>query len=282
MPRRQPQSARFVRVLARLVALAGPCVPGIAYGTEMTLVGLLTEAAAPALQTAAPSNDPLLASSELLNRGLASASTEMQRRGPAWLERLRFDLSFDPTLQPRYSLSMTQPLLASPYHVSSIDLQGRVVYDTAGAIGGDFGLQYRGRWYDQDVGLGVQGGVEDHGLEEVQRYSLGAELSLRSLEVRTNLYDDVAAHPATGEAAERPLDGYDLEIGTQIPFVPWAWVSASRFWQLAVNGETVGTHDRVSLRLTPLAPLEIETGAEAEGKARSGFAWLRWRLQLGD
>ena len=40
--------------------------PGIAYGTEMTVVGLLTEAAAPALQAAAPSNDPALAGQELL------------------------------------------------------------------------------------------------------------------------------------------------------------------------------------------------------------------------
>ena len=113
MPRRQPRSARIARVVARLFALLGACVPGIAYGTEMALVGLLTEAAAPALQAAAPSNDPALAGSELLNRSLTSASTQMQRRGPAWLERLHFDLSFDPAFQPRYALELTQPLLAS-------------------------------------------------------------------------------------------------------------------------------------------------------------------------
>jgi hypothetical protein len=282
MPRRQPHSARFRRAVARILAIAGACVPGIACATEITLVGLLTEAAAPALQAAAPSNDPVLAGRELLNRSLASASTQIQRFGPDWLERVRFDLSFDPLFQPRYSLAMTQPLLASHYHDSALDLNGRIVYDTAGATGGDLGLHYRGRWYDQDVALGVEGGVEHRKLEAFQRYRLGAEFRLRPLEVRTNLYDDVPAHPASREIAERRLDGYDLEIGAQLPFVSWAWVWATRCWQIAVNGETVSTHDRISLRLTPLAPLEIETGAETTAELRSWFARLRWRMQLGD
>jgi Inverse autotransporter, beta-domain len=282
MPRRQPHSARLTRAIARILAIAGATVPGIACATEITLVGLLTEAAAPALQAAAPSNDPVLAGRELLNRSLASASTQIQRFGPDWLERVRFDLSFDPAFQPRYSLTMTQPLLASHYRDSTLDLHGRVIYEAAGATAGDLGLHYRGRWNDQDVSLGVEGGVEDRRLEEFQRYRLGAELSLRPLKVRTNLYDDVPAHPASRKIAERRLDGYDLEIGAQIPFVPWAWVWATRFWQMAVNGQTVSTHDRVSLRLTPLAPLEIETGAETAAEVRSWFARLRWSLQLGD
>lgn len=282
MPRRQPHSTRLARVVATLFGLAGTCVPGIADGAETKLVQLFMEAAAPALQAAAPSNDPVLAGRELVNRSLATAFTQMQRVGPPWLERVRFDLSFDPAFQPRYSLSVTQPLLASPYHDSAIDLHGYVVYDTAGRTGGDVGLRYQGRWHDQDVTLGVQGGVEDRWLEEFERYRFGAELRLRPLEVRANLYDDVPAHPVRRQIAERRLDGYDLEIGARIPFVPWAWLRANRFWQIAVNGETVSTRDRISLRLTPLAPLEIETGTQSQTEDRSWFAWLRWRMKLGD
>jgi hypothetical protein len=283
MPRRQPHAARLARVVAPLLALAVGYIPGgIARGAEITLVQLLAEAAAPALKAAAPSNDPVLAGRELLNRSLASTFTQMQRFGPPWLERVRFDLSFDAAFQPRYSLATTQPLLASSYHDSAVDLHGRVVYDAAGRTGGDIGLRYQGRWYDQEVALGVQGGVEDLWLQEFQRYRVGAELRLRPLEVRAHLYDDVPAHPATRQIAERRLDGYDLEIGAPIPFVPWAWLRANRFWQIAVNGETVSTRDRVSLRLTPLAPLEIETGTQGEAEVRSWFARLRWRMKLGD
>jgi hypothetical protein len=63
--------------------------------------------------------------------------------------------------------------------------------------------------------------------------------------------------------------------------VPWAWVWANRLWQIDMDGETVSMHDRVSLRLTPLAPLEIETGAET-ADVHSWFARLRWCVPLGD
>ena len=281
MPRRQPHSARLARAAVMLFVLAGACGPGVAFGSEINVVQWFTQAAAPALQAAAPSNDPVLAGREMLNRSLAGAFTQLQRVGPPWLERVRFDLSFDPEFQPRYSLSATQPLLASTYHHSAIDLHGRLVYDTTGRASGDLGLRYQGRWHDQDVMLGVRGGVEDRWLQELQRYSLGAELRLRSLEVRANLYDDAPAYPATRQIAERRLDGYDLDAGAQIPFVPWAWLRANRLWQIAVNSETVSIRDRISLRLTPLAPLEIETGAESQAETRSWFARLRWRMKLG-
>jgi hypothetical protein len=243
---------------------------------------MFAQAAAPALQAAAPSNDPMLASREVLNRTLESVSTQMQRLGPLWLERVRVDLSFDPLLQPRYALAATQPLLASRYRDSAVDLHGSIVYDTAGQTAGAVGLHYRGRWYERDLTLAVQGGAEDHRLEEFQRFSLDAELHLRPLEVRARVYDDVPARPATSAIAGRRLDGYELAIGAQVPYVPWASLRAERFWQMATNGEAVTACDRVSLRLTPLAPLAIEAGAQTEAEVHSGFARLSWSMALGD
>jgi hypothetical protein len=281
MPRRQPHSTRGTRVATTLFVLAA-CLPDVAFATEVDLVRWFSDAAAPALQAAAPTNDPVLASRELLNRGLAGGFAQLQRVGPPWLARVRLDLSFDPMFQPRYALAASQPLLVSAHRDASIDLHGRVVYDTAGRTGGDVGVRYQGNWYDHDVALGVQGGVEDRWLEELQRYRFGAEARLSPLEVRVNLYDDVPAHPASRQIAARRLDGYDLEVGVPLPFVPWARLRASRFWQLAVNGDAVTTRDRVSLRLAPLSPLEIETGTQSEAEARSWFTQLRWRMKLGE
>ena len=282
MPRRQPPSTRRARVATTLCVLAVACLPDIALATEIGVVSWFSDAAAPALQAAAPTNDPVLAGRELLNRGVAGAFTQVQRVGPDWLARVRFDLSFDPMFQPRYTVTATQPLLASAYHDASIDLHGRVVYDAAGRTAGDVGLRYQGRWYDHDLALGVQSGVEDRRLEHLQRYSFGAELHLSSFEVRANLYDEVPEHPASRQIAERRLDGYDLDVGAPIPFVPWARLRASRFWQLAVNGDTVTTRERISLRLTPLSPLEIETGAQSAADEGSWFTQLRWRMKLGE
>ena len=281
MPRRQPQSTRVTWVATTIFVLTEALSATNAAAAESGLMQLLAEAAAPALQAAAPSNDPMVAGRELLNRSLASGFAEAQRAAPPWLQGMRFQLSFDAAFQPRYALSITEPLWASSYHDSTLALEGRLVHDAAGGSGGDGGLRYHGEWYDQDVTLAVQGGIEDRWLQEFQRYRLGAELLMQSLEVRANLYDEVPAQPATREIAERRLDGYDLEIGAQMPFVPWVWLRASRFWQVALNGTTVDTRDRISLRLTPLAPLEIETGTRSHTAAeRSRFAHLRWRLRL--
>ena len=281
MPRRQPHSTRRTRAATTLVALAAACLPTSAFATDVDLARWFSDAAAPALQAAAPTNDPVLAGRELLNRGLAGAFTQLQQVAPPWLARVRFDLAFDPAFQPRYSLAASQPLLASARHDAAIDLHGRVVYDAAGQTGGDLGLRYQGRWYDYDVTLAVQGGLEDRWLMELQRYSFGAELRLSALEVRASLYDDVPQHPASSQIAARRLDGYDLEVGAQVPFVPWARLRASRFWQVAVNGESVTTRDRVSLRLTSLSPLEIEAGTQSHAEDRSWFTQLRWRVRLG-
>jgi Inverse autotransporter, beta-domain len=279
MPRRQPHSTRRARVAAMLIVLAAAFRPDLAGAAETDIVRWFSDAAAPALEAAAPTNDPGLAGSELVNRGVAGAFTQLQRDAPPWLDRVRFEVSFDPAFQPRYTLAATQPLMASAHHDASIDLHGRLVHDASGQTGGDVGLRYQGRWYDHDVTLGVQGGVEDRWREELRRYSFGAELRLSPLEARGTVYNDVPARPAGGEI-ERRLDGYDLEVGAQLPFVPWARLHASRFWQTAVDGETT-TCDRVALRLTPLSPLEIETGAQSEAEDRSWFTQLRWRMELG-
>jgi hypothetical protein len=281
MPRRQPHSTRRTRVAPMLIVLAVVFRPDLAGGAKADIVRWFSDAAAPALEAAAPTNDPGLAGSELINRGVAGAFAQPQRDGPLWLDRVRFDLSFDPAFQPRYTLAATQLLMASAHHDASIDLHGRLVHDASGQTGGDLGLRYQGRWYDQEVTLGVQRGVEDRWREELRRYSFGAELRLSPLEARGTLYNDIPARPATRDIGERRLDGYDLEVGAQLPFVPWARLHASRFWQTAVDGDTVTTCDRVALRLTPLLPLQIETGTQSEAEDRSWFTQLRWRMELG-
>jgi hypothetical protein len=281
MPRRQPHLTRHAWVAPTLFVLAAACRPDLAGATQTDVVRWFSDAAAPALQAAAPTNDPVLAGRELINRSVAGGFTQLQRVGPAWLDRVDFDVSFDPAFQPRYTLGVTQPLMASANRDASIDLHGRLVHDASGQTGGDIGLRYQGRWYDRDVTLGMQGGVEDRWLEALRRYSFGAEFRLSPLEARVTLYDDVPARPATAQVAERRLDGYDLEVGARVPFVPWARLGASRFWQTAIDADTATTCDRITLRLTPLSPLELETGAQSEAEDRSWFTQLRWRMELG-
>ena len=266
-----------------ICGLAAVCLPDHAWGADSGLMRWLGTAAAAALQATAPTNDPSLASRELLNRGLAGALAQVPKVAPAQLPRLNLGLSFDPALQPRYALSATQPLLARTRHETAIDLHGQVVYDTSGRTDGILGLRYHNRWDDQDVSLDVQGGREDQYLVGLQRYRLGAAGRLNSLEVRANLYDDVPARPASHEIARRRLDGYDLGVVAPLPFLSGTRVQASRSWQVAVNGETVTTGDRISLVLNPLLALEIKTeNTQSQPQERAWFTQLRWRVKLDE
>jgi hypothetical protein len=278
----RPHSARRARVAALLCGIAAACLPDSARGADRELVRWLGDAAAPALQVAAPTNDPLLAGRELLSRGLAGALTRARQVAPERLARLNLGVSFNPALQPRYVVSATQRLLTRARHESAIDLHGQVAYDKVGRTDGDLGLRYQGRWHDQNVSLDVQGAIEDRWLVGLQRYRLGAEGHLSSLEVRANLYDDVPARPASDEIARRRLDAYDLQVGAPLPLVSGVRVQASRSWQVGVNGETVTTADRVGLSLNSLLALEIKTdNTQSQLQERAWSTQLRWRVNLG-
>jgi hypothetical protein len=281
MPRRQPHAARLVRVAVASIVIAATFAPSAAVGEEVDVAQWFTDAVAPALQAAAPTNDPALAGREALGRGLSGAFRQLQRVGPPWLQSMRFSVSFDPSFQPGYTVSATQPLLRTPDHDASLDLGARVVHDPAGRTGASLGLRYDGRIDGHRLGFGLEGTVEDLWLQDVERYALGAELRLSSLEVRARLFDDVPEVAPTRPIADRRLNGYDLEINAGIPYLPWARLSAHRFWQIEATGQRQTTRDRLSLRLTPLAPLEVETGTQGEAELRSWFARLRWRIELG-
>jgi hypothetical protein len=274
------QPARLARAAAASIAVAGTCAPSGASGAGVDLVQWFTDAAAPALYAAAPANDAALAARETLNRGLSGAYSQLQRVGPTWLRSVDVSISFDPTFQPSYALSGALPLLRSVDRDVAIDLYGRVLHDTTGRTGGHLGLRYQGRLQNRHVTVGLQGEIENNWLQYVERYTLGTELSLDQIEVRGSVFDDVPQHPATRRIAERRLDGYEIAIGVGIPYLRWAWLEVNRFWQMAADGETAITRDRLSLRLMPLLPLEIETGTQGEAGFRSWFAQLRWRVRL--
>jgi hypothetical protein len=111
MPRRQPYAARLAAIAVASLVVATLCAPGRARGAEVDLVQWLTDAAAPALLAAAPTNDPALAARESLKLGLSGAFSQLQRIGPTWLQNVRLDVSFDPLFQPSYaSLDHSAPV----------------------------------------------------------------------------------------------------------------------------------------------------------------------------
>ena len=90
---------------------------------------------------------------------------------------------------------------------------------------------------------------------------------------------------APGKSRDRlgaGLDGYDLGGGARpLPFLSEARVQASRSWQIAVDGATATTTDRIDLWLTPLLAVGIQTDTHSQPEERAWFTQLRWRVKLG-
>lgn len=281
MPRRLPCFVRRAGVTLASIVFASTCAPTPALGAQGGFVQWLSAAAAPALRTAAPTNDPLLAARETLNRGISGAFAQLRRISPKWLQGVQVAVSFDPTFQPSYALSATQPLLRTIDRDTAIDLHGGIIHDTAGRTAGNLGLRYTNRFDGEPIVLGLSGAVEDRWLQAVERYTIKAELRLSLLGIHASLYDEMPENPVNRQEATRRLDGYDLQINVHWPGSTSVWLGVHRSWQLAGGGASAIVRDRISLRPLPAIPLEIETGTQSQADLRSWFAQLRCRIELG-
>ncbi len=86
--------------------------------------------------------------------------------------------------------------------------------------------------------------------------------------------------PLSGRGvAEQALAGHQLSIALPVPTLPWAQLSAGRYWwgSQAFAPEVRGT--RAGLKLTPLPFVEVEAGHTQDNAHGSG-AYIGARLRL--
>jgi hypothetical protein len=267
-------------LLAALTAVGAPA-SALAIPVAARPPGLsawLADTGAHALQAAAPDNDLAAAGRDGLNRSLQPGLARLQQSGPPWLRRVSVDVDYRDGRPAGYDLGATEPLLQTAADGDRLWLGEHFTHDPAGQTGGNLALYYRPHLLDQDLTLAVTGRVENHWLQDYQRFGIGTSVRSDRFELGTTLYDDVAG---SAGARDRRLDGYGIALGARVPELPWAWIRANRQWQTPVDGEITTVSDRLSLQLGPFAPLEVETGTTGDGDQRSWFAQLRFRIELG-
>jgi hypothetical protein len=263
--------------LAPAAAQATPTILG-----SSALWSWTTETTAQALQAAEASRESGAGKAAALNHGIGRGYELLRGAGPDWLGQLDLDLQVREDRQIAYAVATTQPLVQRPGRYGQLSVRGRYGLDPGAVTSSRIGLIWRREMGGRPLAVGLDGGLEEHGLADLHRLALASELRLSDLEFRARLHDDV---PGAGRARdgleERRLDGYGLDIRKRLPFVPWAWASAGRSWQAACDAENGMVSDRLGLLLRPLAPVEIETGSTGGDGPRSWFARLRLALKLG-
>ena len=99
---------------------------------------------------------------------------------------------------------------------------------------------------------------------EHSRWSVGAELRSSAFEINANKYFAISgAKTGRNGNTERALDGYEIEIGGQVPYVPSAKIFAKQWtWEGYQTSDTKGKTYSLQIN-TPIAPnVTLEAGTK--------------------
>jgi len=142
------------------------------------------------------------------------------------------------TNKPEASIMIVRPLKIQDDNI--LFYQGQISnYSVVGKErqGLNLGLGYRNLSDDGSSFYGVNSFI-DSDSEENLRASLGLELRSSNFELNGNYYEALSGGVKVGSDTNRALNGHDISVVGQMPYVPWANLSASSYeWDAAKNSK---------------------------------------------
>ena len=94
------------------------------------------------------------------------------------------------------------------------------------------------------------------------RTSVGFELRSSAFEAIANYYKAISGGKTVGDFTERPLDGIELSLVGEAPYLPWANIIANHYEWRADKNSKDSKGDKLSLELTLTPSFIIEAGAD--------------------
>ncbi|MDK9720724.1 MAG: inverse autotransporter beta domain-containing protein [Rhodospirillales bacterium] len=205
---------------------------------------------------------------------------------PDWAKRIEFDAGVDQHAKPSYSILTVQPLFQSENKQDTLFIQGsQLRYDLFGEYRDttNLGLGYRRLFFDNSLMIGANSFYDYEWTNRHQRYSIGGEVKYAMLDLYSNRYLAVTDIKDVGDNnKERVLEGYDIELRSQLPFMPWGRIGAKRYvWETKnstnIQGWTVSADADIAQNLV------LEGGISDDNvNDRDAFAKLTFRLAMTD
>ena len=125
---------------------------------------------------------------------------------------------------------------------------------------GNLGLGYR--FLNDDKSLMLGGNVfYDRDLSNNhQRGSLGLEARGGNLEINANFYEDISLQQIVNNRKEQVLGGYDLNLSSQVPYMPWVRFNYTDYeWKKDIGSEnTKGTKYSSEMNITSSLIIDLE------------------------
>ena len=149
----------------------------------------------------------------------------------------------------------------------------------------NLGIGYRQLSGDEKWIYGVNAFHDYESTYEHSRWSVGAELRSSAFEINANKYFAISgAKTGRNGNTERALDGYEIEIGGQVPYVPSVKIFAKQWtWEGYQTSDTKGKTYSLQIN-TPIAPnvileagtKDFDTGTDID------FVNLTYEIGFGD
>ena len=120
------------------------------------------------------------------------------------------------------------------------------------------GLGYRNLSANKNTMIGGNVFV-DYDAKGNSRYSLGFEFRTAVFDILINHYEAISGQKTVGDFKERALNGNDMSINGQIPYLPWAKINLMHYEWKKVNNSKNSKGDKLSfdLLLTPNVVMEL-------------------------
>jgi adhesin/invasin len=184
---------------------------------------------------------------------------------------------------PNFTLLTIQPISESEDKKDLTFFQGSILrQNNRDTI--NLGVGYRQLSDDEKWIYGVNAFHDYDNTYEHSRMSLGAELRSSAFEINANKYFATSgAKTGKDGNTERALDGYELEVGGQVPYIPSAKVFVKNWkWDGYQTSDTKGNTYSIQIN-APIAPnITLEAGTkDFDTGTDVDFVNLTYKIGLG-
>jgi hypothetical protein len=188
-------------------------------------------------------------------------------------ENNRKPFYFIETVQPLYRAFDRQNTWLMQFRVSDLDrfTERRNIFN--------LGTGYR-RLFDNNAGMaGFKLFYDTESKYGMSRWSVGADLSWKAFDLYANKYYGLGDWTKTSDGGtEKSLNGYDVDLAVQVPYMPWAKVHAIYYqWSRELAAENI-TGNKLSIEGALTLHWTIEAGRNTDNVvANDNYMVLRYR-----
>lgn len=199
-----------------------------------------------------------------------------------WKMRTEVALDAESGRKPFYSIETVQPLYRAFDRQNTLLMQFRAAeIDRFNERRNVFnlGLGYRKLMSENSAIAGLKLFYDTESSYGINRWSVGGNLSWKAIDLYANKYTAITDRAKTNEgASEKSLNGQDIDVALQLPFMPWAKLHTMYYqWDRGlvadkIIGKKVSLEGALSLNWT------VEMGRNTDNVvANDNFMVLRYR-----